>query len=260
MWRHRELTGRLASREVQARYRGSFLGLFWSFLIPLLMLGVYTFVFTVILPARYGIKEGDVPKAEFAVTLFCGLVLFNFFSETLMRAPQLIISNVNYVKKVVFPLEVLPISILLANLVHMLISSVILVLGLFILLHHFSLSMLYFPLTLIPLFMLISGLSWIIAALGVYIRDISQIIVVAIQFLMFMTPIFYSADVVPKKFAWVFYFNPLALIINEARQVMIWNQPLNWTEWGILTGATFLFMILGYAYFMAHKPRFADML
>lgn len=260
LWRHRELTQRLASREVLSRYQGSFLGVFWSFLIPLLMLGVYTFVFTVIIPARYGIKQGDVPKGEFAVTLFCGLVIFNFFAETVTRAPLLVVGNANYVKKVVFPLEVLPVSVLLANLIHLLISTIILILGLVVLLGHFSLYMLFFPLALLPLFMLTSGLSWIIAAMGVYIRDISQIIVVAMQFLMFMTPIFYSTEVVPEQYAWVFFLNPLAIIVNEARRAMIWDQSPNWLQWGVLTGATFVFMILGYAWFMVHKPKFADMI
>jgi len=180
LWQHRQLLWRLSVREVTGRYKGSVLGLVWSALTPLLMLAVYTFVFSVIFRARWGTAQPD-SRLTFALTLFCGLIIFNLFSECLNRAPGLVIQNSNYVKRVVFPLEILPLSVLGGALFFAGVSMLILLIAVGVGMQTVSLSLPLFPLVLLPLFLLTAGLSWFVASLGVYLRDIGQLIGVVLQ-------------------------------------------------------------------------------
>ena len=197
LWRSRDLVYAAAKREVQGRYRGSVFGLLWSFFTPLFMLAVYTFVFSVVFKARWSINNHS--KTEFALVLFAGLIVFNLFAECINRAPGLIVSNPNYVKKVVFPLEILPLVSLLSALYHALISLAVWLVAYLFFYGLPPATVLLLPLVLLPLSLFIMGCSWLLASLGVFLRDISQIIGITVTVLMFLSPIFYSASSLPEN-------------------------------------------------------------
>ncbi len=259
LWRHRELLLQLIRRGVAERYRGSALGLAWSIMLPLIMLAVYTFVFSVVFQARWG-GQVSVSKTEFALTLFCGLLLFNVFSESIGAATHVVVSNVSYVKKVVFPLEVLPVVSLGAALVNGALNLLVLLLALLVFEQRLPLSLLYLPLTVLPLVLLCLGLGWFLASIGVYLRDTSQVVAVVLQMLIFLTPVFYSIEQVPEALRAVMRLNPLTVIVENARRTVMHGHP---PEWGWLAGATLLGLVamqLGYVWFMKTKRGFADVL
>jgi len=257
-WRHRQLILSLIRREVVGRYRGSFLGILWSFFNPIFMLAVYTFVFSVVFKARWG-EEGE-SKALFALVLFAGLLIFNLFAECINRAPSLILSNVNFVKKVVFPLEVLPWVVFGAALFHAAISFVVWLFFSLIVLGLPHSTILLLPLIMIPLTGLIMGLSWLLASLGVYLRDVSQLVVIITTTLMFLTPIFYPITAIPEKYHIFIYSNPLALIIEQARGLLIFGESLNWLSFSALTIFSLFFSWVGFAVFQKTRKGFADVL
>lgn len=258
LWRHRELIRQLTRREVEMRYRGSILGGLWVFLLPLGMLIVYTFVFGTVLRSRWG--TGEESKVEFALTLFAGLVIFQIFSELINSSCVVITQNMNYVKKVVFPLEVLPFVLLLAIMVRAIVSIVILAVGLIFLVQRLPPTVLYFPLVLLPLVMLSLGFGWFLSSFGVFVRDIGQVIGVIANVLFFVTPIFYPISRLPESFRWIAHVNPLAFIVEDSRRVLIWNQAPQWGPWLIVVLISFVVMQLGYAWFMETKRGFADVL
>lgn len=258
LWRYRELIVQFAKRDVIARYKGSYLGILWSFLTPLFMLTIYTFVFSEVFKARWGVGTGS--KAEFAMVLFCGLIAFNLFSECINRAPGLILNNANYVKKVVFPLEILPVSVLCSALVQAVISLIILVVGLGVLMGVIKWTIILVPVVLAPLMLFSLGISWFLTSLGVYLRDIGQFVGVITQALMFMTPIFYPVASIPEKYRVVFSVNPIYYIVEDMRSVIIWGQMPNWKWLLIGTLLGLLVFILGYAWFQKTRKGFADVL
>lgn len=258
LWQHRELIKQFVKRDVIGRYRGSYLGIMWSFLNPLLMLTVYTFVFSVVFKARWGVESNS--KTEFALILFCGITTFNLFAEIVNRAPGLIISNVNYVKKVVFPLEILPVVVLGSAFVHASISLFILIIGLAVLLGVLHWTIVFIPLVLLPLVLLSIGLGWLFASLGVFLRDIGHILGVAVQVLMFLSPIFYPVSAIPKELQHLYYINPLSYVVEDMRRIMVWGQLPNW---GWLTFGTILGVLValfGHAWFQKTRGGFADVL
>jgi lipopolysaccharide transport system permease protein len=258
IWRNRELIKASAKREVLGRYRGSIMGILWSFFNPLLMLSVYTIVFSVVFQARWGVGNGS--KTEFAVVLFAGLLMFNLFAECINRSPSLILSNVNYVKKVVFPLEILPTVTLLSAMFHALISLGVwfLAYGLFFSIPHATVLLL--PLIVLPFVMFIMGLSWVLASLGVYLRDVSQIIGVITSVLMFMSPIFYPVTAFPEDFRYLLYLNPLTPVIEMTRDVLYWGRTPDFQLLGTFWLATFLIAWIGFAWFQKTRKGFADVL
>jgi lipopolysaccharide transport system permease protein len=258
LWTHRELILQFTKREILSRYKGSFLGVVWSFLTPLAMLLIYTFVFSVIFKARWENTLSDSSQAGFALTLFSGLIAFNVFSECAIRAPGLIISNPNYVKKVVFPLEILPVSVLGSALVNSLISLVILLLAGLIFQAFIPWTVLLLPLMYLPLILLCLGISWFLASLGVFIRDVGQFIGVVVQVLFFMTPIFYPISAIPARLQFILYLNPLTFIVNHFRRVILWGQMPDWGEFVVITTLTAVMCLLGYVWFMKSKKTFAD--
>lgn len=254
----RRLIIELAKREVTGRYRGSVLGLLWSFFYPLLMLAVYTFVFSVVFKARWA--GGSDSKTEFALVLFAGLMIFNLFAECVNRAPGLVLANTNYVKKVVFPLEILPFVTFAAAAFHLLISFGVWLLFYRIFFGMPPLTVLLLPVVLLPLVLLTLGLSWMLASLGVYLRDVAQIITVFTTILMFLSPIFYSVSSLPAAYQPLLQMNPLTLTIEQARDVMIWGKAPDWTAWaGYLCGAAMMAW-LGFAWFQKTRKGFADVL
>jgi lipopolysaccharide transport system permease protein len=255
---NRTLAFQLANREVVGRYRGSSLGLLWSFFNPLFMLFIYTFVFSFVFNARWGVESGT--KTEFALVLFSGLMVFNIFADCITKAPSLIVSNVNYVKKVVFPLEILPLVTFGSAIFHFLISLMVWLIAYIFLLGLPPITAIYFPIVLMPLLFFTMGVSWLLASLGVYVRDISQFIGIFTTALLFLSPIFYPLTALPEEYQVYMLYNPLTYVIEQTRDVLIWGKEINWSSWSCYMGASIVVSWLGFAWFQKTRKGFADVI
>jgi lipopolysaccharide transport system permease protein len=259
LWRNRGLIARLTRREVVGRYRGSVLGLAWSFFHPLLMLAVYTFVFSVVFESRWG-PEGEAGKGQFAVVLFVGMIVHGLFAEVVNRAPLLILSNPGYVKKVVFPLEILPVVATGAALFHSLASLAVL-LAAFALFNGFlRWTAIFMPLVLLPLLMVTLGIAWTMASLGVFLRDAGQAIGIVTVVMLFLSPVFYPVAALPEAFRPWLLANPLTFIIEQAREVLIWGRLPDFAGLGLYGLAAIAIAWAGYACFQKARRGFADVL
>ena len=256
LWRNRNLIETLVKRDVIGRYRGSIFGILWSFFNPVVMLAVYTFVFSIVFKARW--TGGSESRTEFALILFAGLIIFNLFAECFNRSPGLILANVNYVKKVVFPLEILPWVSLGSAFFHTLVSFAVWLLAYFIFFGIPHATVLLIPLVILPLLFLIMGVSWMLAALGVYLRDVSQLIGVLTTMLMFLSPIFYPLTALPEKYRTLLMFNPLAPSISQARDVLYWGELPDLMVWSFFLLIALLIAWLGFAMFQKTRKGFAD--
>jgi lipopolysaccharide transport system permease protein len=257
IWMHQNLLRQLVRRNIQVRYKGTIIGLVWMVITPLVMLAVYTFVFSIVFKARWGTDFGD-SKVAFAIIMFCGIAVFNIFAESVTSSVGVITGNPNYVKKVVFPLEILPVSAVFSAFFFGLVSLIILVAGVVLLMHKFSLAIICLPLVFIPLFLLSCGISWFVASLGVYVRDLAHVVGIVIQVLFFMTPIFYSVEMVPQSLRAILLLNPLTTIVQAARHILIYNKWPNWLWLAIVTLLSLVIFQLGYVWFMKSKKTFAD--
>ncbi|MEW5975379.1 MAG: ABC transporter permease [Acidobacteriota bacterium] len=254
--RNQYLVRELVKRDVVGRYRGSVLGLLWSFCHPLVMLLVYTFVFGVVFRSRWsGMGQSQL---ELAMILFTGLTVFTLFSELINRSPVLIVSNVNLVKKVVFPLEILPYVALGTSLFHTLVSFLILLTVGLIANGTVVPTFFLFPVVLFPLLPLSLGISWFLASLGTYLRDAAQAVAVITQVLLFMTPIFYPISAVPEEVRIVVRWNPLAFIVEQMRRVVVLGQVPDWT--GLVLSLAFGVFVswLGLIWFQKTRNGFAN--
>ncbi len=258
LWRNRELVTSLVKREVQGRYRGSVLGLFWSFVQPIFMLAIYTFVFSIVFKARW--NAGSDSKTEFALVLFAGLMVFNLFSECISRAPSIILANANYVKKVVFPLEILPWVNLGAALFQTIMSLCVWFLFYIIIFGVPHTTALLLPFVFIPLVFITIGLSWILASLGVYLRDVGQLVAIIITVLMFLSPIFYPLSSLPLKYRHFLQLNPLTPTIEAVRDVLCWGSVPNIAIYCMYLIFSIIFSWLGFAWFQKTRRGFADVL
>ncbi|NGZ94831.1 MAG: ABC transporter permease [Nitrospira sp. WS110] len=258
-WRNRQLILALTKREVVGRYRGSVMGIAWSFFNPVLMLAVYTFVFSVVFKARWGVGGGE-GKTVFAIILFVGMIVHGLFAECLNRAPSLILSNVNYVKKVIFPLEILPCVALGSALFHAAISLFVLLLAQLILNQQLMWTVLLFPCVLLPLVFATLGFAWFLAGLGVYVRDIGQITGMVTTVLLFLSPVFYPISALPAKYQTWLQLNPLTFIIEEGRNTLIFGKLPNVGEWGIMVIVGLGIAWAGFVWFQNARKGFADVI
>jgi lipopolysaccharide transport system permease protein len=223
------------------------------------MLAVYTFVFSVVFKARWGI-EGNDSKSQFAIILFVGMIVHSLFAEVLNRAPTLILSNINYVKKVIFPLEILPVITMGASLFHSLISLAVLMIA-FIMFNHFlHWTAIFIPLVFLPLVIFTLGCAWILASLGVFLRDVGQTIGIIMTIMMFLSPVFFPVSSLPEAYRPLILANPLTFIIEQSREVLIWGHVPNWTGLGIYMFAATLVAWSGFAWFQMTRKGFADVL
>jgi len=259
LWHHRSLIVTMTKREVAGRYRGSILGLFWSFLNPVFMLLVYTFVFSVVFNARWDVGN-DETSTQFAVVLFAGLIVHSFLAEILSKSPGLILGNANYVKKVVFPLEVLPAIALGSAIFHTIISLLVLQFAYVVFSGIPPWTIILTPLVFFPLAILALGCSWVLAALGVFLRDIGQIIGVVITVLLFLSPIFFPIERLPADYQALILLNPLTFIVEQAREVLIWGHLPDWKGLTMYAAFSTGFAWLGYAWFQKARKGFADVL
>ena len=257
-WRNRALIWQMTKREVIGRYRGSMMGIIWSFLNPVLMLAVYTFVFSVVFKARWG--GGTDSKAEFAIVLFAGMIIHSLFAECVNRAPGLILGNVNFVKKVVFPLEIMPWVTMGSALFHMAVSVMVLLLFYGIVNQSLNWTVVFLPLLLIPFILLIMGLSWFLASIGVFLRDVGQTIGIITTVMMFLSPVFFPVSALPEEYRFLLHLNPLTFMIEQAREVMIWGRLPNWQGLMAYLACSLVVAWAGFFWFQKSRKGFADVL
>ena len=257
-WRNRRLILQMSQREVVGRYRGSVMGLAWSFFNPVLLLSVYTFVFSTVFKSRWGV--GGESKTVFAIMLFVGMIMHGLFAECVNRAPALILGNVNYVKKVVFPLEVLPWVAMGSTLFHSGVSVLVLLTAQLILSHSLPWTFVLLPLIALPLVFVTMGFSWFLAATGVFMRDIAQTTGIFTTVLMFLSPVFYPITSLPKEYQGWMQLNPLAFIIVQARQVLILGNMPDWSRLAIYSAVSLVVAWMGFWWFQKTRKGFADVL
>lgn len=258
LWLNRRLITDLAQRDAVGKYRGSSLGVMWSLITPIFMLSIYTFVFSEIFQARW--TATSTSKSEFAIVLFAGMIIFNLFSEIVNRAPSLIISNVNFVKKIVFPLEILACVNLISAMFHMLISIGVLLVFQLIANETLPWTILLFPLVVLPLALICLGVSWLLSAVGVFLRDVGQTIGILVTGLMFLSPVFFPLSAVPLRFQELAKLNPLVFPIEMARQVLVWGKPPDCSA--LLAYFVFSLVVawIGFVCFQKTRRGFADVL
>jgi lipopolysaccharide transport system permease protein len=259
LWAYRNLIYQFTRRDIEGRYRGSFLGIFWSLAQPLFMLLVYTLVFGVIFKSRWPQARTD-SLGEFALIAFCGLIAFGLVSECITRAPALIIGVPNYVKKVVFPLETLALSTLGAALFQLGVSLVVLLAAQLVMVGSLPWTVVLLPVVLIPAMFFSLGAMWLLASVGVFVRDIGQLVGIVMQMVFFLTPILYSIEAIPAPLRTLILINPIAPIVENFRRVLLWGtlpSARGLVLWSVVTG---IWMLLGYAWFMKTKKAFADVI
>lgn len=254
--RQRSLYRRMVVRDLSLRYRGSVLGAVWSLLNPLSLLVLFSFVFGVVLNARWGVTPG----ANFSLILFAGLIPFIFLSESITRAPTLILENSNYVKKVVFPLELLPFVITGGAAVNLCIALFILLLGQLWVMGGITYNWIFVPLVITPLAMLATGVVMLMSSLGVFIRDLAQMTSVITMFLMYMSPILFPISMVPPAYRWILSLNPLTVPVTQLRQITLEGRPPDWTELGIYYLVAYAVLVVGFWWFWRSKKGFADVI
>ncbi|MGA2439395.1 MAG: ABC transporter permease [Tepidisphaeraceae bacterium] len=263
LWRQRQLLRQLTNRAVQQRFRGSALGLLWAMLNPIFMLLVYTFVFSFVLRIRSWNGQGT--SFVFAMNLFCGLIVYGIFAESVGAASIQVLSNPSYVKKILFPLEILPLAGLGAAIIFNLFGLAVLLVCTQFFLSPLSVHAIALPIVWVPLFLLTAGLSWIVGALGVFVRDIGQLIIIILQVVFYLCPIIYPLSAMLSRlpialqrlYLWL---NPLAVSVEETRQVLLQHCWPTLT-WMLLNYAiSLLVFIFGYYVFMKAKRGFADVI
>ena len=258
LFRHYSLVWELSKRDVLGRYRGASFGLAWSVISPFLMLAVYAFAFGTVMKSRWPHQPGG--DHSYAVILFVGLIVHGFVSDCLIRAPTLVVGNPNFVKRVVFPLDVLPWPMVFSTLFHALVSAVVLAVLLLLVEHRLHVTFALLPFVFVPLLLLIMGVSWFLASLGVYFRDITQVMPVVATALLFLSSAIIPVSILSPNLQILFHLNPLTFFIDEARMVVLMGEPPNWSALGLATVGGYLVAWLGHAWFMVTQRGFADVL
>lgn len=255
IWRNRYLLGQMIKRDVLLRYRGAMFGVLWIFLSPLVMLGIFAFVFGHIFQARWPQQQEGLP---FWLILYCGLIVFNIFAEAVSRSSSAVRGYPNFVKKIIFPVEILPLVPLGAGLVHGAFNFLILLAAL-AWTGNLHVEVLLFPFLLIPILLLAVGFAWFLAAWGVFIKDMTQIVPLFVQMLMFLSPVFYPVSAVPETLRPIYLHNPLGAVIEAGRAAAL-GAPIPWTPWITALAIGLAAAILGYAFFQHSREEFADAL
>lgn len=259
LFKHRYLIWQLVRRDVLLKYKGSFLGIGWSFLYPLLLLIAFTIVFSGVFGGRWKGGSAGMQGLEYAIFIYCGLVVFTSFSEVITSAPRLLLANQNFIKKIIFPTEILPLVSLLSASAHGMANLVLLILAAFVS-GHIHASVLLVPIALLPVWLFTLGLAWFLTAAGIYVRDLAHGMPVLMQMLMFMLPVFYPLNATPAFLRTLNAFNPLALAIEDMRRTALSGQPPIWSSWLVMLFIGLFFVVLGYAFFTYCKEEFADVI
>lgn len=254
--RHGYLLAQLVRREMLLKYRGSVLGIGWSFLYPLLLLATFTLVFGGVLGAKWGTRGTGI---ELALFIYCGLLVFTPFAEVAGATPRLLQNYQAYVKKIIFPTELLPLVIVLVATIHGLVNLLVLALvAMFA--GQLQPMLLLVPLILLPAWLFILGMAWFLAAAGAYVRDLVHVMPVLIQLLMFLSPVFYPIDAAPAFLRQIHQINPLAMAMEDTRRAALQGLPPQWHIWFAMLVIGLAVAAIGYAFFMRSKEEFADVI
>ncbi len=257
LWRARSILVQFSGKEVSQRYRGSYLGTVWIFLQPLFLLGVYTVAFSLIMKLKWP-ESKRTGLGEVAMAVYCGLTAFSIFSECAARATTLLEENQSYVKRALFPIQMLPICVVLSASFHGLVNlAVLMTLGWLI--SGFYAPALLAPIFLAPLILFSCGVAMLLAILGPIFRDLRQFIAPALLAISFLTPMVYSPTLVPARLQWMVIGNPLAFTMTNIRQLVLWQGAGNWAALGVWTLITGSFMVLAYAIFMRFRHEITDL-
>lgn len=250
----------MTRRDISMRYKNSFFGSLWMIGQPLLQLLLYGFVFQVVLRSRWGIQTPDGRDVPFGLLLFCGILLHSLIADTLVRAPSLIISNTSYVKRVIFPLEILPLVSAAGTAIGVIFGVIILLAGTLYYSGVLPYQALLLPIPLASLFVLTVGLGWLLSAVGVFFRDLSQLTSSLATIMLFTAPICYPAEMVPLEFRWLLNINPLTIPVETVRLLIFSHDDVDWFVLGIYALVSVAVAALGYAVFHRMRTGFADVL
>jgi lipopolysaccharide transport system permease protein len=254
---HSGLIRSMVRRDLTNRYKGSVMGLTWAFITPAVQIVIFTLIFQGIFNARFGDQGGYL---NYGLHLFCGLLPWIAFSDGILRSTISLIENVNLVKRVVFPIESLPVNVALSALVNQLMGTVILIVAALILEHTVRPTILLVPLLMVPQLLATIGLGWLMASLGVFIRDMPQFNQLAMSTWMMLTPIYYPENMIPERFAWAVNLNPMAPLIRSYRRILLEGRMPDWRGLMITLVFALICFIFGYWWFERTKKAFADVL
>ncbi len=261
VWRHRELAWQFAVREIELRHRGSRLGAMWALMNPLSMLLLYWFIFGLIFKSKFGILPNET-QFDFVLAMFFGLTMFQVFAETLAWGPIVIASNPNFVKKVVFPLEILPVAKVGDAAYHLGISLLLVLAGSLFSSVGITWSALWLPVLVLPLLLIALGLAWTLSAIGVFVRDIQQLIPLLATALQFASAVMFAPEKMRDiPYAWqIMRLNPLLQILDLGRRVVLWHQAMDWAWLAYIYAFALVTLVLGYACFMLLRRSFAEVI
>ena len=252
-----ELIWSLAKRELLSRYKGSVLGIVWAVITPVVMIAIFTFIFAGIFGARFGNSDSHW---TYALYLFCGLIPWNMFQETLQQSSTTIVNHSNLVKRVIFPLETLPVAQAFSALGNQLFASIALLLAVVVIEHQLSLTFLWLPVLLIPQLLIAIGGGWLLASLGVFLRDIVPGVSLVLTAWLYLTPIIYPESIVPPRFSRAIQLNPFTPLVRNYRRIFLENQHPDWTGLGYFTVIALLVFLFGYWWFARTRKNFADVI
>ena len=252
-----ELVLSLARRDLAARYRGSVLGVLWAIVTPVVMIAIFTFIFAGIFQARFGASSSPW---DYAIYLFCGLLPWTMFQETLQQAAGSIVSRANLVKRVVFPLETLPFAQALAALGNQMFGTIALLIAMLAIRHELHLTTLWLPILIVPQMLLTLGAAWLIASLGVFLRDITQVMSLVLMAWMYLTPIIYPESIVPERYRFYVNLNPFTALVRSYRLILVEGSAPDWAGLAYFTGMAVVAFVLGYWWFAKTRRNFADVI
>ena len=255
--RRGELIYSLAKRDLLMRYKGSVLGVVWAVITPVVIIAIFTFIFAGIFGARFGASNSHW---DYALYLFCGLVPWNMFQDTLQQSVTTITTHANLVKRVVFPLETLPVAQAFSALGNQLFATIALLLAIVVIRHQLPVSVVWLPLVLIPQLLFTIGAAWLLASLGVFLRDIVQGVSLALMAWMYLTPIIYPETVVPEKFRWLISINPFTALIRCYRRIFLEGQTPDWSGLAFFSIVGIAVFVFGYWWFARTRKTFADVI
>jgi homopolymeric O-antigen transport system permease protein len=252
-----ELIISLARRELVARYKGSVLGILWALLTPVVMITIFTFIFAEIFGARFGVSSSPW---DYALYLFCGLLPWTMFQETVQQSATVIVSHANLVKRVVFPLETLPLALTLTSLINQLFGTLALLIAIVVIRHELHASLLWLPVLLIPQLILTMGAAWLTASLGVFLRDTAQGIALLMMAWMFLTPIIYPESAVPERYRPFINANPFTSLVRSYRRILLEGTAPDWPSLAYFSAWSLVLFCFGYWWFARSRRNFADVI
>ena len=255
-WQYRELAFSLARRKIARRYRGSVLGIFWAALIPLIMLGIYTFIFSVVFQNKWGINSGD--RFEFSLFLFSGLILYSLFSDCINEAPSALVENKLFIRQLVFPTEILAWVDLLVGLFNFFINGLVLMSFYSLVIGTPPFTLIYLPLIVLPIVFITLGGVWLVSSIGLYLRDLGHAVRLFTTAFLFLSPIFYPASAVPERFQALYAVNPLVHVLEMSKNALFYGLPPDWEILGFCLIGSWAFAWMAYIWFMKTKKGFAD--